>query len=98
MDQEGEAGHQRLMRGVNWALDSKDVSKELHDKEIDEATSLLLPVYLPSMYGSHDEDVRDATLTHFWIGREFIHGFGSAMEAVETPEDEKIEEAKIFGI
>jgi hypothetical protein len=49
MEQEGDAGHQRLVRGVNWAPDSEDVSKELHDKEIDEATSLLLPVYLPSM-------------------------------------------------
>jgi hypothetical protein len=31
-------------------LASTDVSKEIHDKEIDAATSLLLPVFLPRIY------------------------------------------------
>ena len=34
---------------------STDVSKELHDKELDAAASVLLPVFLPCMYGSKDE-------------------------------------------
>lgn len=74
---------------------STDVStfkpdKELHDKEIDAAASLLLPVFLPCMYGSQDE-VNDAAITLFWIGNGMVHGFGLAMVPDEAPKDEKTE-------
>jgi len=46
-------------------MTSTDVSKELHDKELDAAASLLLRVFLPCMYGSKVEVVNDATITLF---------------------------------
>lgn len=55
-----------------------DVSKELHDKEVHEAASLLLSAFLPRMYGSKDNDVNDVALTLFWIGRGIVHDGGRA--------------------
>jgi hypothetical protein len=34
MDQEGEVGHQRLVRGVNWAPDSEDEADDSSTSEV----------------------------------------------------------------
>ena len=78
---------------------STDVStfrpdKELHDKELDAAASLVLPVFLPCMCGSQDEVVNDAAVTLFWIGRGMVHRYGSAIVPDEALNNENIEEVK----
>ena len=41
-------------------LASTEVTKFQSDKEREDCTSLLLPVYLPLLYGQHEQHVHDA--------------------------------------
>ena len=56
-------------------LASTEVTKFQSDKERGDCTSLLLPVYLPLLYGQHEQHVHDASVTLFWIGRGLVHGY-----------------------
>ena len=56
-------------------LASTEVTKFQSDKEREDCTSLLLPVYLPLLYGQHEQHVHDASVTLFWIGRGLVHGY-----------------------
>ena len=54
-------------------LASTEVTKFQSDKEREDCTSLLLPYYLPLLYGQHEQHVHDASVTLFWIGRGLVH-------------------------
>jgi hypothetical protein len=56
-------------------LAETEVTKFQSDKEKENCTSLLLPVYLPRLYGQHEQHVHDASVTLFWIGRGLVHGY-----------------------
>ena len=58
---------------VLMQLASTEVTKFQSDKEREDCTSLLLPVYLPLLYGQHEQHVHDASVTLFWIGRGLVH-------------------------
>jgi hypothetical protein len=55
-------------------LASTKVTKFQSDKERADCASLLLPVYLPVLYGQgqHEQHVYDASVTLFWIGRGLV--------------------------
>ena len=56
-------------------LASTEVTKFQSDKEREDCASLPLPVYLPLLYGQHEQHVHDASVTLFWIGRGLVHGY-----------------------
>jgi hypothetical protein len=56
-------------------LASTQVTKFQSDKEKEDCATLLLPVYLPLLYGQHEQQVYDASVTLFWIGRGLVHGY-----------------------
>jgi len=60
---------------VLMQLASTEVTKFQSDKEREDCTSLLLPVYFPLLYGQHEQHVHDASVTLFWIGRGLVHGY-----------------------
>jgi len=48
-------------------LASTEVSKFQSDKERSKFSKLLLPIYLPRLYGDHERDVNDAAVDLVWI-------------------------------
>ena len=54
-----------LLRMASTDVSTFRPDKELHDKELDAAASLVLPVFLPCMYGSKYEVVNDAAILFF---------------------------------
>jgi hypothetical protein len=53
-------------------LASTEVSTFRSDKERAKCSVLLLPVFLPRLYGNHKQDVNDATVVLFWIAEKFV--------------------------
>jgi hypothetical protein len=56
-------------------LASTQVTKFQSDKEKEDCATLLLHVYLPLLYGQHEQQVYDASVTLFWIGCGLVHGY-----------------------
>jgi hypothetical protein len=53
-------------------LASTEVSKFQSDKERTKFSKLLLLVFLPRLYGDHEQDVNDAAVDLFWIVEKYV--------------------------